>query len=75
MLTIQQYMKIQTLNEFSSSQFSSSFTKFLLQIHTLGRIFPYVWYIWQTLSLPIWDEKQIGGYLVWRISSFIVRIN
>ena len=33
-------------------------------------------YIWRTLSLVIWEEKQIaiGGYLVWWISSFIVRI-
>ena len=30
-------------------------------------------YIWQALSLVIWEEKQIGGHLVWRISSFIVR--
>ena len=35
---------------------------------------PYEWYIWQTLSLVIWEEKQIGGYLVQQISSFIVRI-
>ena len=36
---------------------------------------PYEWYIWRTLSLVVWEEKQIGGHLVWWISLFIVRIN
>ena len=36
---------------------------------------PYEWHIWRTLSLAVWEGKQIDGYLVWQISSFIVRIN
>ena len=34
---------------------------------------PYEWYIWRTLSLAVWEEKQIGGHLVWRISLLVVR--
>ena len=30
---------------------------------------PYVWYIWRTLSLAIWEEKQIGRCVAWQISS------
>ena len=30
---------------------------------------PYEWYIWRTLSLAVWEGKQISGRLVWWISS------
>ena len=34
--------------------------------------YKYEWYIRRTLSLAVWEGKQIGGHLVWQISSFIV---
>ena len=46
-----------------------------IRTYVRTNILPYEWYIWRTLSLAIWEEKQIGGYLVCRMSLFIIRID
>ena len=38
-------------------------------MYACTNILPYEWYIWRTLSLAIWEEKEFGGYLFWWISS------